>query len=82
MDHVPGLGLIEAAVQAAQAAVRPGVFHPTAVDTEFERYVEFDVPCLVEAEPLRKGPDTLVVRITGTQSGHTAFRSELTGTVV
>ncbi|MEU9351508.1 ScbA/BarX family gamma-butyrolactone biosynthesis protein [Streptomyces griseoloalbus] len=82
VDHVPGLGLIEAAVQAAQATVQPGVFHPTAVDTEFERYVEFDVACLVEAEPLHKGPDTLVVRITGTQSGHTAFRSELTGTIL
>ncbi|MGA5899033.1 ScbA/BarX family gamma-butyrolactone biosynthesis protein [Streptomyces venetus] len=81
VDHVPGLGLIEAAVQAAQATVRDGVFHPTAVDTEFERYVEFDLACLIEAETLEKGPDTLVVRVTGTQAGHTAFRSELTGTV-
>ncbi|MFJ4541829.1 ScbA/BarX family gamma-butyrolactone biosynthesis protein [Streptomyces tibetensis] len=82
VDHVPGLGLIEAAVQTAQAAVPHGVFHTTAVDIEFERYVEFDVTCLVEAELLEKGPDMLVVRVTGSQDGHTAFRSELTGTIL
>lgn len=81
VDHVPGLGLIEAAVQAAEATVRPGILHLTALDAEFERYVEFDTVCRIEAEPLRKGPDTVLVRVTGTQSGHTAFRSELTGTL-
>ncbi|MGW0844599.1 ScbA/BarX family gamma-butyrolactone biosynthesis protein [Streptomyces sp. NPDC002787] len=82
VDHVPGLGLIEAAVQAAQATVPHGVFHTTAVDIEFERYVEFDVACLVEAEPLPSAADALIVRVTGTQTGHTAFRGELTGTIL
>ncbi|MEU5219271.1 ScbA/BarX family gamma-butyrolactone biosynthesis protein [Streptomyces sp. NPDC020807] len=49
-DHVPGMVLLEAAVQAAQAAL-PEPVDATACDTEFFRYVEFDRPCLVTAEP-------------------------------
>jgi hypothetical protein len=49
-DHVPGMVLLEAAAQAAQAeADRPVT--ATEFDTSFYRYVEFDRPCMVTAGP-------------------------------
>lgn len=72
-DHVPGMVLLEAAVQAAQAcADRPVV--ATAFETEFHRYVEFDRRCLVTAEhvaPDSAGRDR--VRVTATQEGRPVF---------
>ncbi|MFI0154983.1 ScbA/BarX family gamma-butyrolactone biosynthesis protein [Streptomyces lydicus] len=55
VDHAPGMLMIEAARQAAQAAT-PGLTLPTAMECDFERYAELDAPCWVQAraadEPL------------------------------
>ncbi|GAU66940.1 putative gamma-butyrolactone autoregulator biosynthesis protein [Streptomyces sp. NBRC 110611] len=48
VDHAPGMLMIEAARQAAQA-VTPGVTVPTAMDCAFEGYAELDAPCWVRA---------------------------------
>ncbi len=56
VDHVPGLSLLTAACQAAQAALPlPGSLTATSVTMEFERYVEFDAPCVLEAAVLEAG---------------------------
>ena len=68
-DHVPGMVLLEAAAQAAQAAIPGSV--ATRFDTQFLRYVEFDQPCVVTATP---GPDG-AVHVTVTQSNTPVFTS-------
>lgn len=52
VDHAPGMLLMEAARQAAQALSRPGTVVAAAMDVVFHRYVELDSPCLVEAHPV------------------------------
>lgn len=80
VDHVPGLVLMEAAHQAAHAALHPAPFEPTAVAAAFERYVEFDRPCWIEADVVpAAGPGQSAVLVTATQDGHTAFRGRLSG---
>lgn len=53
LDHVPGMLLLEAVRQAAHAMepARAGVVLPASMDISFNRYVEFDEPCWIEAEP-------------------------------
>lgn len=48
VDHVPGMVLLEAARQAAAATLGHASL-PLAIASEFERYVELDAPCTVEA---------------------------------
>lgn len=80
VDHVPGLVLMEAAHQAAQAALYPTPFEPTAVASAFERYVEFDRPCWLQADVVpAAGPGQSAVLVTGTQDGQTVFRGRLSG---
>lgn len=82
VDHVPGLALMEAGYQAAQAVLSPASFEPTGIASSFERYVEFDRPCWVEAERLASDrPGHTAVRVTGTQDGRSVFRLELSGTI-
>ncbi|MCC3771741.1 ScbA/BarX family gamma-butyrolactone biosynthesis protein [Streptomyces sp. UNOC14_S4] len=51
-DHIPGMVLLEAAGQAAQARLGfPSL--PVGFDTAFDRYVEFDAPCWLTTTPLR-----------------------------
>ncbi|MFJ5552133.1 ScbA/BarX family gamma-butyrolactone biosynthesis protein [Streptomyces sp. NPDC093225] len=72
-DHVPGMVLLEAAVQAAHACA-DGPVVAVAFETEFHRYVEFDRPCLLVAEPAL--PDTAGrarVRVCATQDGRPVF---------
>jgi hypothetical protein len=72
-DHVPGMVLLEAAVQAAHACA-DGPVVAVALETEFHRYVEFDRRCLVTAEPAL--PDTAGrsrVRVFATQEGRPVF---------
>ncbi|MFJ6350648.1 ScbA/BarX family gamma-butyrolactone biosynthesis protein [Streptomyces sp. NPDC092046] len=71
VDHVPGLALLEAADQAARALRAPAPFEPTAIEASYRRYVEFDRPCWITADPL---PEPGAVRVVGTQEGETAFR--------
>ncbi len=58
VDHAPGMLMIEAARQAAQAAT-PGVTLPIAMECDFERCAELDAPCWVRArtapEPAEAG---------------------------
>ncbi|WP_372516430.1 ScbA/BarX family gamma-butyrolactone biosynthesis protein [Streptomyces noursei] len=78
-DHVPGLSLLDAAQQAARALTRSSSFLPYAFGTEFHRYAEHGLPCLIEAR--RKMPTatgTTTVLVTGTQDGERVFASVLT----
>lgn len=79
VDHVPGLVLMEAADQAARAALHPARFEATTVTSAFERYAEFDRPCWITAEVLPAGPGGTSVLVTATQDGETAFRGRLSG---
>ncbi|MFE4690852.1 ScbA/BarX family gamma-butyrolactone biosynthesis protein [Streptomyces sp. NPDC056749] len=79
VDHVPGLALMEAAHQAANATVHPADFEATTVTSAFERYAEFDRPCWIEAEVLPAAPGETSVLVTATQDGETVFRSRLSG---
>lgn len=53
VDHAPGMLMIEAARQAAQAAT-PGVTLPVSMDCTFARYAELDAPCWVRARTPRR----------------------------
>ncbi|MHB6911770.1 ScbA/BarX family gamma-butyrolactone biosynthesis protein [Streptomyces sp. DB-54] len=78
-DHVPGLSLLDAAQQAARALIAPGAFVPYAFGTEFHRYAEHDVPCLIEARRVPTAiPGTTMVEVTGSQHGEPVFVSTLT----
>ncbi|WP_243869817.1 ScbA/BarX family gamma-butyrolactone biosynthesis protein [Streptomyces liangshanensis] len=80
VDHVPGLTLLEAADQAAQALLAPARLMATRITTTYHRYVEFDEPCWIEAAFLpAPAPGLCAVRVTGTQSGKEAFRVRLGG---
>ncbi|MFI2783797.1 ScbA/BarX family gamma-butyrolactone biosynthesis protein [Streptomyces sp. ALB3] len=79
VDHVPGLVLMEAAHQAAHAALYPAPFEATTVTSAFERYAEFDRPCWIEAEVLLAGPGETSVLVTAEQDGETVFRGRLSG---
>ncbi|MFF5448210.1 ScbA/BarX family gamma-butyrolactone biosynthesis protein [Streptomyces sp. NPDC012888] len=71
-DHVPGMVLLEAAVQAARASA-PGPLAITGFDTAFERYVEFDEPCRLTVAPAPRG-----LEVTGHQSFRRVFTALLT----
>ncbi|WP_262064317.1 ScbA/BarX family gamma-butyrolactone biosynthesis protein [Streptomyces sp. STR69] len=79
VDHVPGMMLLEAARQAATAALgRPAVL--LGATGEFKRYTELDLPCLIEACPLPgTGTDAVQsVLVNGHQDGRLTFCSTLT----
>ncbi|MFK0293709.1 ScbA/BarX family gamma-butyrolactone biosynthesis protein [Streptomyces sp. NPDC090442] len=79
-DHVPGLSLLDAAQQAARALFAPAPFVPYAFSTQFHRYAEHGVPCVIAA---RRIPPTLpgitTVEVVGEQHGEPVFVSTLTG---
>ncbi|HWU06569.1 MAG TPA: ScbA/BarX family gamma-butyrolactone biosynthesis protein [Streptomyces sp.] len=79
VDHVPGLVLMEAAHQAALAALHPAPFEATTVTSAFEQYAEFDRPCWIEAEILPAAPGEASVLVTATQDGEAVFRGRLGG---
>ncbi|GHJ42323.1 ScbA/BarX family gamma-butyrolactone biosynthesis protein [Streptomyces sp. TS71-3] len=56
-DHVPGMVLLEAAAQAAQAEAGPRPVLAVGYETTFSRYVELDQACWITAEPA--APDLL-----------------------
>ncbi len=81
LDHVPGMLLLESVRQAAHAVnpERAGAVLPTSMDVSFNRYVEFDEPCWIEAEPM---PATTTssgmrdkIRVNATQKGFSAFHA-------
>lgn len=73
-DHIPGMVILEAFSQAAQAVAAPYRTLPVAFDTTFRRYVELDQPCWITAEPLT-GAD---VRLTASQGEHLAASAIVT----
>ncbi|WP_336321429.1 ScbA/BarX family gamma-butyrolactone biosynthesis protein [Streptomyces lavendofoliae] len=52
VDHAPGMLLMEASRQAAQATSRSHLVMAAGMDVAFHRYVELDTPCHVEAHPV------------------------------
>ncbi|MFF1903449.1 ScbA/BarX family gamma-butyrolactone biosynthesis protein [Kitasatospora sp. NPDC058218] len=77
-DHVPGMVLLEAVVQATQAA-RPHPMVPVVFDSTFLRYVEFDQPCRLTVAP--EPPDAEGrprTRVDATQAGRPVFSTTLT----
>ncbi|MFF3876196.1 AfsA-related hotdog domain-containing protein [Streptomyces sp. NPDC001978] len=81
-DHLPGMVLLEAARQAATAAVAPGILTPASASTDFYRYAELDRPCWIEVT--RTSPEsgtTTTIEVTGRQDGETVFTSTITGPV-
>ncbi|GGY87717.1 hypothetical protein CP967_30560 [Streptomyces nitrosporeus] len=78
-DHIPGMVLLEAVDQAARARARPQAVVPVAFDTTFFRYVEFDQPLLITAEPLvPEGGDRMSVMVDAHQNEVLALRSTVT----
>ncbi|MFJ8211340.1 ScbA/BarX family gamma-butyrolactone biosynthesis protein [Streptomyces sp. NPDC096033] len=75
VDHVPGMVLMEAARQAAAAALGRRSFMPLGISSEFKRYVELDVPCVIEAERVYEDAPGAeeVVRVTGYQEGELTY---------
>ncbi|MGW6690370.1 ScbA/BarX family gamma-butyrolactone biosynthesis protein [Streptomyces sp. NPDC054961] len=85
-DHVPGMVLMEAVHQAAYAFVDGIRLYPTSLRLGFERYAEFDAPCLIQAQAVSRTrrealspSDTISLRITGHQSGRRVFLAVLEG---
>ncbi|CAD5925361.1 MULTISPECIES: ScbA/BarX family gamma-butyrolactone biosynthesis protein [Streptomyces] len=78
-DHVPGMVLLEAADQIARAEAQPQAAIPVAFDTTFHRYVEFDRPCVLTAEPVE--PDAQGrsrVLVSAFQADQVVFRTTVT----
>jgi 2-oxo-3-(phosphooxy)propyl 3-oxoalkanoate synthase len=72
-DHIPAMVLVEAAQQAANMLLPWGRFHPSASEMNFSRYVEFGVPCRIEAHPHTAEDGTTSVSVTGHQDEQLAF---------
>ncbi|MEW2070646.1 ScbA/BarX family gamma-butyrolactone biosynthesis protein [Streptomyces sp. NPDC007346] len=82
-DHVPGMVLLEAVHQAAQAAVGPAGFYPASMRLCFDRYAEFGAPCVIEACPAADGePGTVCLRVSARQGGQSVFSALITGIAV
>ncbi|MFF0560936.1 ScbA/BarX family gamma-butyrolactone biosynthesis protein [Streptomyces sp. NPDC004266] len=76
VDHVPGMVLLESVRQAAHA-LNPsrGSLLPLFMDVRFNRYVEFDSPCRIEAEALpgESAPGRHRLRVNALQGEASAF---------
>ncbi|MEU4065116.1 ScbA/BarX family gamma-butyrolactone biosynthesis protein [Streptomyces wedmorensis] len=78
LDHVPGMLLLESVRQAGHA-MQPstaGAVLPTSMDISFNRYVEFDEPCWIEAEPVDTAASDgsrRTIRVNALQGGSFAF---------
>ncbi|MFD3945995.1 ScbA/BarX family gamma-butyrolactone biosynthesis protein [Streptomyces sp. NPDC058579] len=79
VDHVPGLVLLEAADQAAFAALGPRALRTDDIATRFFRYVDFVRPCLLEARTLPGEPGRFALAVEGTQGAELAFSAVLRG---
>jgi hypothetical protein len=77
VDHMPGALLLDAALQAAHAAVHEQVGPISAIgiigiECDFTAFLELDDACLVKAQRLQAdeaGDDQMKVRVTFTQRG-------------
>ncbi|MFE1289752.1 ScbA/BarX family gamma-butyrolactone biosynthesis protein [Streptomyces sp. NPDC058751] len=79
VDHAPGMLLLEAARQAAQALAHPAPTVAVGMESVFTRYAELDVPCWILADALPA--DALGrtrVRVTARQNDRDIFTSAVT----
>ncbi|MGN5633717.1 AfsA-related hotdog domain-containing protein, partial [Streptomyces sp. AC154] len=76
VDHVPGMVLLEAARQAAAAALDNSTMLPIGIVSEFHRYAELDSPCMIQAQhlPGTAGVEKSVL-VTAHQDGDLVFTS-------
>lgn len=72
-DHIPAMVLVEAAQQAANLLVPSGRFTPSSSEMNFSRYVEWGVPCWIEAHVFTAEDGTTSVSVTGHQDDQLAF---------
>ncbi len=81
VDHVPGMALLEAARQAAQA-LSPARVLPVMVDSKYYKYVELAAPCWITATraPIRRAKDARV-RVRAEQNGETVFECTVSAEV-
>ncbi|MFI6729240.1 ScbA/BarX family gamma-butyrolactone biosynthesis protein [Streptomyces atratus] len=83
VDHIPGMLLLEAARQAAHSTLHPRQTVMTSIDATFTRFVEFDAPCWIEAEPnAASTPGHETVRITARQGDHAPFTATVTSLIL
>lgn len=79
VDHAPGMLLLEAARQAAQARVHPQRAVVVGMRSVFTRYAELDAACWVHATPLAANPAGRErVEIAIEQHGSIIFSSDVT----
>ncbi|MFD5633579.1 ScbA/BarX family gamma-butyrolactone biosynthesis protein [Streptomyces sp. NPDC127077] len=79
VDHAPGMLLLEAARQAAQALAHPTPTIAVGMESTFTRYAELDAPCWILADALPA--DSLGrtrVRVTARQNDRDIFTSTVT----
>ena len=74
VDHAPGMLLLEAARQATHVFTPCQGSIPVSITSSFQRYVELDRPCWIEAGPVvAKGGGRTTVTILGRQDGRPVF---------
>ena len=79
VDHAPGMLLLEAARQAAHAALHPRRIRITGMESVFHRYVEFNAPCWITSKVLDPRPSgESAVAVTATQDGSEVFAATVT----
>jgi len=80
VDHIPGMALVEAARQAAVAAIDGPTARILDMAPGFSRYAELDAPCLVEARRLPGNADgtRFPVLVTGFQRDEQVFSAMVT----
>ncbi|MGW7577185.1 ScbA/BarX family gamma-butyrolactone biosynthesis protein [Streptomyces sp. NPDC054765] len=76
VDHTPGMLMIEAARQAAQAAT-PGFTVPASMDCSFERYAELDAPSWVQARTTGHTDDRRQVEVHIEQHGQPVVSAQI-----
>lgn len=77
-DHIPGMLLLEAARQAACAALGPAPFVPLAGGIAFHRYAEFGTTCWIQVSDVPDArPGTRAVQVTGHQDDSLVFLATL-----
>ncbi|MEU5212686.1 ScbA/BarX family gamma-butyrolactone biosynthesis protein [Streptomyces sp. NPDC020742] len=81
VDHAPGMLMLEAARQAARAAMTAPTL-PVSMDCRFERYAELDAPCWVHTYPAGAAPDVADdgrrLRVSVEQHGKPVITADIT----
>jgi hypothetical protein len=79
-DHFPGMVLVEAAFQAANATVAPALHHHSSAQVAFHGYVEYGRPCWIETRiRATDSPHRTAIEVTGHQNDSLVFTALLEG---